>query len=243
MVARYFTIETVHLLASLKKNNNREWYHQNKSRLEDFVLAPARELVVNVGHILGKQIDGLVADPRVDHSIYRLHRDTRFSKDKTPFKEHLGIIWWQDLPEGKLSSPCFYFHFTSEGWQWSAGCYRFTPALLTAFRQSILDPEHGTAFKFIAAGLRHRGLEFNPPDLKRDPTGYSGPEWTSEWLRRKGLYTWSQCFPVTDADILGPKAAQFLAKKFNDALPIHIWLTNLFERGRVEEGGLKIPFR
>jgi uncharacterized protein (TIGR02453 family) len=231
-VAKYFSLETTHLLASLRKNNNREWYQKNKSRLEDFLLAPARELVVEVGRNLARMTDGLVADPRIDRSIYRLHRDVRFSGDKRPFKEHLGLIWWHDLPEGKLSSPCFYFHLTPEGWLWSAGCYRFTPKILTAYRKSFGDPEAGPAFKVIVAGLRRRGLEFNPPDLKRIPSGFSGPPWASEFLKRKGLYTWSEMAPSTDADILGPKAAQFLAKRFYDAMPIHLWLINLFERAR-----------
>jgi uncharacterized protein (TIGR02453 family) len=198
-------------------------------------------MVTAVGKILGDQVEGLAADPRIDRSIYRLYRDTRFSKDKSPLKEHLGLIWWQDLPEGKLSSPCFYFHLTPDGWLWSAGCYRFTPTFLIAFRQAILDPEFGPAFKFIAAGIRRRGLEFNPPDLKRTPAGFSGPEWTTEWLRRKGLYTWSENLPINDTTILGPNAAQYLAKKFLDALPLHLWLIKFFERGRsLEKENLKI---
>ncbi|MDR3134770.1 MAG: DUF2461 domain-containing protein, partial [Deltaproteobacteria bacterium] len=229
---RYFTQETIEMLSSLRKNNNREWYHQNKSKLDDYLIAPAKRLVVEVGEILGHQAEGLVADPRVDRSIYRLYRDTRFGKDKKPYKEHLGLIWWQDLPEGKLSSPCFYFQVSPEGWLWSAGCYRFTPAMLLAFRRAIIDPDFGPPFKHIAKGLRGRGLDFNPPDLKRLPRGFQGPEWASEFLRRKGLYTWSEFYPSADFNILGPKAAQHLAKQFMIALPIHLWLKNLFEKAR-----------
>ncbi|MDR1308413.1 MAG: DUF2461 domain-containing protein, partial [Deltaproteobacteria bacterium] len=226
--APFFTQESVHLLAGLRKNNDREWFQRNKSRIDDFLIAPARQLVLDVGRNLGQMAEGLVADPRLDRSIYRLHRDTRFSKDKRPYKEHLGLIWWQDLPEGKLSSPCFYFHLTPDGFLWSAGCYRFTPPLLAAFRRAMVDPESGPAFKFIAAGLRSRGLEFNPPDLKRNPPGFSGPPWSGEWLRRKGVYTWSDWLPISDSTILGPRAAGYLSRSFADALPIHIWLKSLF---------------
>ncbi|MDR0354623.1 MAG: DUF2461 domain-containing protein [Deltaproteobacteria bacterium] len=228
MTVPYFTVESIHVLNSLRKNNNREWYRQHKHRVEEFLIAPAREMVVAVGKLLDKMAAGIVADPRIDQSIYRIYRDTRFSMDKTPYKEHLALIWWQNLPEGKLSSPCFYLHITPDNWLWSAGCYRFTPAVLTAYREALLNPEIGPPFKFIAARLRRKGLEFNSPDMKRLPKGYQGPPWTDEWLKRKGLYTWSDSLPINDLNILGPKAAKFLAKQFAEALPFYIWLRNLF---------------
>ncbi|MDR2368689.1 MAG: DUF2461 domain-containing protein [Deltaproteobacteria bacterium] len=234
---KYFTHESVHLLASLRKNNNREWYALNKNRLEDFIFAPARQLVVDVGKILRSQAEGLVADPRVDRSIYRLHRDTRFSNDKKPYKEHLGLIWWQDFPEGKLASPCFYFQLMPDGFMWSVGCYRFTPATLLAFRRTILDPEYGRTFKLIASGARRRDLQFNPPDLKRLPAGFTGPDWALEWLKRKSVYTWSGVYPNADNTILGPQAARYLAKMFLDGMPVYLWLVKLFDTARALEPG------
>jgi uncharacterized protein (TIGR02453 family) len=227
---KYFTAESVHLLSSLQKNNNGQWYQQNKKRLDEYLIAPARHMVGQVGDILSKYAEGLVIDPRVDRCVYRLRRDTRFSQDKKPLKEHLGLIWWRDYPEGKMGSPCFYFQLMPEGFLWSVGCYAFTPETLEAFRLSLLDSEHGRTFRLIVSGARRRELVFNPPALKRLPHGFSGPDWAEEWLKRKGLYTWSQLLPNADNTILGPQGGQYLAKRFLEALPIYLWLVKLFER-------------
>ncbi|MDR1296471.1 MAG: DUF2461 domain-containing protein [Deltaproteobacteria bacterium] len=226
----FLTVESLQILRSITKNNNREWYQKNKSRVDEFLIDPARGFVVEVGKLLDKAVGGLVADPRVDGSIYRLYRDVRFSSDKRPLKEHLGLIWWMDAPEGKLSSPCFYLHVTPDGWLWSVGCYRFTPPMLDAYRRAVLDPAVGPPLKFIARGLENRGLVFNPPELKRVPRGFEGPEWTGEWVRRKGAYTFSESQPLTDQNLLGPKAAKFIAGKFREGTPFYIWLRNIFDK-------------
>ncbi|MDR2387651.1 MAG: DUF2461 domain-containing protein [Deltaproteobacteria bacterium] len=231
-VSDYFSVKTIKALTSLQRNNNRLWYQENKGLLDEFLFSPAKRMVIDVGQILSRHAEKLVADPKVDRSIYRLYRDTRFSKDKNPYKEHLGLIWWHDLPEGKLSSPCFYFHLSPEGFNWSVGCYTFTPWTLLAFRQTILEPESAKAFKTLAAQINKMDLDFNPPDLKRLPSGFSGPPWTSEWLRRKSIYTWSKTLPNSERTILGPNGATYLAKLFLESLPLYSFLVKLMETGR-----------
>ncbi|MDR2301628.1 MAG: DUF2461 domain-containing protein [Deltaproteobacteria bacterium] len=228
----FFSDKTLKVLSDLQKNNNREWYHENKNRLEEFLFAPARQMVVDIGQILNAHTEKLVAEPKIDRSIYRLYRDTRFSKDKNPYKDHLGLIWWHDLPEGKLSSPCFYFHLMPEGFIWSVGIYALTPPTLLAFRRDILDPQYGPNFKTLAAQIRKMGVDFNPPELKLMPSGLTGPTWTHEWLKRKSLYTWSGTYPNDKSTILGPNGARFLGKFFSDAKPLYWYLVKLINKAR-----------
>ncbi|MDR3205444.1 MAG: TIGR02453 family protein [Deltaproteobacteria bacterium] len=227
MTESYFTQKSLKILSLLGQQNDRLWYREHKNEIEDLLLAPAKNLVVSVGAILRQSCPDLVIMPKVDGSIYRLYRDTRFCKDKNPYKDHLGLIWWQNFPEGKMESPCFYFHLTPNGWIWSVGLYRFPPAVLEAFRQTLLAPKEAKVFLDIVDKLKKLDLCFNPPELKRPPSGLKPLEAVNEWLRRKGLYTWSQELSL-EKELFGPEAALYLTKRFNLALPLFQWLVKLF---------------
>ena len=108
-MSRSFGPELFRFLADLEENNNREWFNQNKSRYEEHVREPALQFVADVAPGLRKMSKRLVADPRpIGGSVFRIHRDTRFSKDKTPYKTHVGIHFWhQSRSEG---APVIYLH-------------------------------------------------------------------------------------------------------------------------------------
>ena len=90
-----FTPAAVKFLAALRRHNDRAWFASQKDRCEAVRLGPARDLVNALGHRLQKKRPSLIADPRIDRSIYRLNRDTRFSPDKTPYKTHLALWLWE----------------------------------------------------------------------------------------------------------------------------------------------------
>ena len=88
----YFTPATFSFLRDLAKNNNREWFGDHKDRYENHVKEPALRFIVDVGPKLDKISPHFRADPRANGgSLFRIYRDTRFSKDKTPYKTHTGI--------------------------------------------------------------------------------------------------------------------------------------------------------
>ncbi|MDR1546407.1 MAG: DUF2461 domain-containing protein [Deltaproteobacteria bacterium] len=223
----YFSQRSHKLLAGLRAHNNREWFEAHRDEIEELLLAPARWLVVETGAMLSAILPDLVAEPRIDRSIYRLRRDTRFSKDKNPYKSHLGLIWWLDRPEGKLESPCFYFHLEPDGWLWSAGCYRFSDAALLTWRNLLATEDKAADWLNLAAKLQRAGLTFNEPELKRAPAGSS--EAASPWLRRKGLYTWPGTLTPAGPELWGPGAAKLLFDHFKTAVPLMNFLKNLYE--------------
>ncbi len=108
-----FPKQTLKFFADLEKNNDREWFKAHKSAYEDFVLVPTRNYVEAMGARLQREAPGICAIPMVDKSIFRLHRDTRFSPDKRPFKTHLGIFLWEG-EEDKLECPGFYLHLEKD---------------------------------------------------------------------------------------------------------------------------------
>src|SRR3970282_3008545 len=104
-----FPFEAIKFLSKLKRNNNKDWFESHRDEFNNSVLEPAQEFVVVLGELLRTFVPGIIAIPKTDKSIFRLHRDVRFSKDKAPYKTNLGILFWEG-DRKKMDCPGFYFH-------------------------------------------------------------------------------------------------------------------------------------
>ena len=92
-----FPQDGLQFLAELEENNERPWFEANKARFEEGLLQPAVAFVEIIGKRLQEEISaGIQYDPRTNGSgsLMRIYRDTRFSKDKTPYKTHLDGLFW-----------------------------------------------------------------------------------------------------------------------------------------------------
>src|SRR5210317_2244799 len=80
-------------LADLAANNDRAWFNDHKDVYKEQLVAPALDFVTVMGRKLARTAPEVVADPRSNGSgsLFRIYRDTRFSKDKTPYKTHLSM--------------------------------------------------------------------------------------------------------------------------------------------------------
>lgn len=93
----------------LRCNNNRNWFHANRSRYEEDVKSPLLEFITEFAKPLHKISPQFTAIPRVGGSLFRIHRDVRFSKDKRPYKEAAGIHF-RHVAGRDVHAPGFYFH-------------------------------------------------------------------------------------------------------------------------------------
>jgi len=108
------------------------------------------------------------AIPVVNQSLFRLNRDVRFSKDKSPYKTNLGIFFWEG-PLKKMECPGYYFHLTAKGLMLYTGIYQFTKEQLKEFRQSVIDKKHGaTLRKSLAAIGKKRQVHHRRKSLQKD---------------------------------------------------------------------------
>ena len=90
-----FSIEMVKFFQNLKNNNSKQWFEAHRHIYDNYVLQPARVFVVEMGKRLEKIVPAVNAIPKVNQSLFRINRDTRFSKDKRPYKTNIGIwFWW-----------------------------------------------------------------------------------------------------------------------------------------------------
>ena len=106
----YFSRELFEFLGELALNNNREWFHANKSRYESVVRDSLLEFVADFAEPLSKISSHFVADPRPSGgSMFRIYRDVRFSKDKSPYKTMAAAHFSHERAK-EVPAPGFYLH-------------------------------------------------------------------------------------------------------------------------------------
>ena len=199
----YFSPPLFDFLRQLRQHNDRDWFQKNKSRYESDVRDPALRFIEAVGPGLRKISPHLVADPRpIGGSLFRINRDIRFSKDKSPYKTAVGISFGHDQGRER-AAPGLYLHvepgesFTGGGLHILDGpaLARVRDAIVAdpgAWRKVVEDPK----FKDAA---RSRG-----ESLKRAPQGYDPNHPLVDELRRKS-FTWHMMF--TEAQVCRPDFA------------------------------------
>ncbi len=159
-----FPEDAVKFLAKLKRNNNRKWFESHREEFIASVFEPAQEFVLVLGEMLRAVAPGIIAIPKTDKSIFRLHRDVRFSKNKSPYKTNLGIIWWEG-DRKKMECSGFYFHVEPEYFFLGTGQYMFTDALLKKYRHVVYDPDKAKELDTIVKKLKKKGFELGGKNL------------------------------------------------------------------------------
>lgn len=175
-------------LAELAVHNDRDWFQARRADYEQALLEPARQLVVELGSELQARVaPGIQADPRVGGSILRLARDTRFAADKTPYKQHLELVFWEGEPPSR-GRPCYFLRLEAERVLVAAGMRRMEGDLLARYRKAVLDHRSGDALAdAIAAATHSRGARLAEPERKRVPRGCDPGHPRAALLRHAGL--------------------------------------------------------
>ncbi len=184
-----FPEEGFRFFRELAVNNNREWFADHKQEYINFLQTPALSLVVELGECLKSEFPRIAYDLRTNGagSIMRIYRDIRFSKDKTPYKTHIGINFWEG-PQ-KKGSPGFHFYMDTEGAGFYGGYHAFPKEYLTAYRESVASERSGENLRIaLDKMVRHKGFEFGGEQLKRVPPGFDKENPRGDLLRYKGLW-------------------------------------------------------
>jgi len=168
----------IQYLFDLDANNNREWFTANKAALEHQLLTPARVLCQELESYLRTLTGRTYAS-----KLYRMHRDLRFSADKTPYNTHLHISFLG--PEGACA---WHLGIDTKKVSVGAGVFEFTAPQLQAFRSLVT--QSGAAISDGLVKLVSEGARLEEPELKRVPNGYPADQPFSDLFRRKGLTAW-----------------------------------------------------
>jgi uncharacterized protein (TIGR02453 family) len=221
-----FTKETVRFFAALRKNNNRDWFEQNRATYEDHVIAPAKLFVTAMGEKLKRIAPGIVAVPAVNKSIFRIYRDTRFSLDPAPYKTHLGIYFWEGT-RPKMESSGFYFQLEPPDLYLGGGMYMIPDDLLAKFRKDVADPRRGAEIAKIVAAIRAReGFSVEGGHYKRVPAGFDPGHPNADLLKHKGLYASYET--KVPEEFYSARLVDYCLERFEPIVPLHRWLMKLF---------------
>jgi uncharacterized protein (TIGR02453 family) len=181
-----FSPKALTFFRQLEKNNDRDWFAAHKEIYETQVRAPMVELTAMICEEFRKfAIDYVPEKP--EKAIYRIYRDTRFSKDKTPYKTHIGThLQHRRIP--KNAGAGFYFQISHEGVGIGGGIYMPGPEQLQAVRQKIAAKWQELA-KICADRAVVKALgEADGAKLTRVPKGFDPESPAAKWLCYKQLY-------------------------------------------------------
>ena len=227
-----FSPDAIDFLAELAQNNDRAWFQPRKSDYERLLKVPLEDLVAALAERLEARGIPLLADPK--RSIFRIYRDTRFAKDKSPYKTHLGASfpWLEPGPDGELAiaegmahANGGYFHFEPGQMYVGGGMYMAEKPRLDAFRRAIVeDPERIRAAieepRFVAAF----GTVSAHEHLKRIPPGLPQDHPMADLFRYKDVVFGR---PLSDAEALSPDLPDILADAYEAGLPVFRMLSTI----------------
>ena len=180
----HFTPELPTFLRQLKRNNNRDWFAANKKRYEEVVRDPMLQFIKDVAPKLKKISPQFVADPKtVGGSLFRIYRDTRFSRDKSPYKTWAAMQFRHR--KGKdVHAPGFYLHIEPDNVFTGVGIWHPDSDTLSKIREAIA--EKPPAWKrAIGAKTFKSKYELVGESLKRAPKGYDPEHPLIDDLKRK----------------------------------------------------------
>jgi len=164
--AGFFSPEFFKFLKALSRNNKREWFQKNKSRYEKFILTPSLRFIKDASKELKAISPYLVADPKpFGGSLFRIYRDIRFSKDKSPYKTNVAMEFWHKK-RGKKAYTGLYLHIAPGDSFAGAGVWHPDTPTLNKVRKAIVSrPE---AWR----NVKQSGLKIEGESLKRPPSGF-----------------------------------------------------------------------
>ena len=185
----HFTPELFDFLLDLRANNDREWFKANKDRYEQQIKEPLLEFIRDFGPLLDSISEHFVADPRVNGgSMFRIYRDVRFSKDKSPYKTQAAAHFRHEA--GKTAhAPGFYLHLAPGEVGAGVGIWRPNTATLTKIRNAIVDDPQGWKKASEDPGFREV-FSLVGDSLKRSPRGFDPHHPLAEDLKRKDHIAW-----------------------------------------------------
>ena len=226
-----FTHEGIQLLADLARNNDRAWFQPRKTDYERLLKEPLEALCTALAERLAARGIPLQADPK--RSPFRIYRDTRFSKDKAPYKTNLGASFpWVEAAGGageQVDAGAHgnggYFNFGPGEMYAGGGMWRAEKPRLDALRRAIVEtPDRVREAIEEPAFVAWFGDVRTHESLKRIPAGWPRDHPMADMFRWKDVVFGRR---LSDADVCSPGLPDLLADGYATALPVFRFLATL----------------
>ncbi len=224
---RGFDPDALQFLVDLALNNERSWFQARKADYERLLKLPLEAFCDAVGEEF--QAQGVPLQSDAKRSPFRIYRDVRFSKDKSPYKTNIAASFPWVGSSGRASGSGSadaggYFHMAPEGTYIGGGMWHPEPAQLAAFRVAVDKDPKRTLAALEDPGFRARFEPVHGDALKRPPAGYAPDHPQIELLKLKDVTFGRQ---LNDEEIFSANLPRILATDFAAAVPVMAFLASL----------------
>lgn len=217
-----FSDETFQFLADLEAHNSKDWFDKNRERYEAHWRDASLSFIREIEGKMRALDPSLKAEARLNGSLRRINRDVRFSKDKSPYKPRLHMIFWTEGHPNRSPGMHLVLHPKSVGY--GAGQFGLEPKALTAMRDRIADPSDGDALIDALESAAKVGCTLGEPDLARLPRGFEAEGRRADLLRHKALVARTRDHGAPVDVMKGTDAVDWLMGVTEELLPLIRWL-------------------
>jgi uncharacterized protein (TIGR02453 family) len=222
----HFTPQALAFLRGIRKNNRKEWFEAHREQYEQALKRPLAALIEEMDVQLATIAPEIIGSPK--KSAFRIHRDVRFSKDKSPYKTHVACWFFHRDIGTRMQSEAvhggagFYLHL-SPGESFCGGGIWMPPrAALQKIRASLVDDLEGWEAIVQDQAFRRRFGELDTDGmLTRVPRGYAADHPAAPWLRHQSFTAGT---PLADGDVISPTLPRLLARHYAAMTPFVRWL-------------------
>jgi uncharacterized protein (TIGR02453 family) len=213
-----FPRELIAYLRELGANNTREWFQAHYEDYQTLLVEPARAFVHAMGEVLPELGRDIRAEPKVRGSIFPINRDSRFARDKSPYKTYQDLWFWQGNGPSR-ERPGYFVRLDPAELTIGAGMHRFSDEALDQYRSALTNETSRNALR-AAVNTLTNDYDVGGQTLKRIPTGCCN----DDLARHTGLFAAKTV--ATPDEVFSAGLPDFCMAHFRRVAPLQQWLTN-----------------
>lgn len=224
-----FPRQSVEYLKELKANNNRDWFEEHREEYNSLFVEPALQLIEALSPVAASLDPPHRAEPKINGSLRRIHRDTRFSKDKTPYHTRIHIVLWTgDHPNRSAGT---HLVLSDSNFGFGAGHWAFSGARLDRYRAAVQKGATRRELDAALAAASEVGCVPGEPELKRVPRGFDASGPAADYLRRKGIVARTDETSGFDERLFARGAVAYLTEILEALCSLNRWINAHVETG------------
>ena len=180
-----FSPQTIDFLRNLSRNNNKPWFEAHRQEYETVLLNPFKNLVADLSEFMLAVDPNFEVRPAVNKTISRIYRDTRFSRDKSPFRSNMWLVFKRPIKDWQ-DAPGYFFELFADWYRYGMGFYAASRQTMDRFRE-VVDEDPDGFLEMVFPIFEENRFELRGETYKR-PIGGTRPEAVQTWVQRKSFY-------------------------------------------------------
>jgi uncharacterized protein (TIGR02453 family) len=222
-----FKKEALTLLEEFEQNNTKEYFESKRELYEKYILNPNKAYVQEMGEMLQILVPNINAIAKINKSLFKIYRDSRFHPS-APIKNKIGIIIWQGGGH-RMQSASFYMHYSPKEVFVATGIRNFKPPLLATYRDYIKNPTKRQELHHILQELKTKGYALPEPKFKRCPKELDCSDSYSYLYKMGAIYAYKTFKP--NKTFFSSKIINYNFKIYQDMYKLHQWVYELTLHG------------